>query len=320
MHPPVRPSSDLPPAWLPPRLLQLSWAGSALMLALAAWLLHRYLGALDWREVHAAIVHLPPTRLTGACAATALSLAMLATFDILAARSVAPRRASARLAGFAGAAAHALSNTLGFHALTGGAVRYRIYGTAGIGAGDVARIAGLASLGVGLGYMVLGAAAFSLQPSVLGAWGRVTGIGLTLLLLGLLAWLARRPRQLRLRRWTLVLPGADTAAWQMLIGGIEMSAAIGAMYVLLPPAIAPSFADFVPLYLAAVLAGIVSHAPGGLGVFEAILLAAFPASTRADVLAALLCYRVIYNLAPFLLGVGALAVFEAHRKTQIGAT
>jgi uncharacterized membrane protein YbhN (UPF0104 family) len=317
MHTSVPPPSVAPTAWLSPRRLRgLSWLGSALMLALAAWLLRRYLGALSWTDVSAALARLPPMRLAAAVGATALSFAMLAAFDVLAAAIVVPR-ASVRLAAFAGAAAHALSSALGFHALTGGAVRYRIYGTAGIGAGDVARIVSLASLGVGLGYIVLGAAAFSLQPSVLGAWGRMTGAALALTLVGLLAWLARRPRQLRVRGWTLALPRATVAAWQMLIGGVEMSAAIGAMYVLLPAAIVPSFADFVPLYLAAVLAGIVSHAPGGLGVFEAIVLAAFPASARAEVLAALLCYRAIYNLVPLLLALGALAVFEARRKLRM---
>jgi uncharacterized membrane protein YbhN (UPF0104 family) len=98
----------------------------------------------------------------------------------------------------------------------------------------------------------------------------------------------------------------------MLIGGVEMSAAIGAMYLLLPPEIAPAFADFVPVYLAALLAGIVSHAPGGLGVFEAILLGAFPAEARADVLAGLLCYRLVYNLLPFAVAALALAVFETR--------
>ena len=100
----------------------------------------------------------------------------------------------------------------------------------------------------------------------------------------------------------------------MLIGGIEMSAAIGALYLVLPPAIAPSVADFAPIYLTALLAGVISHAPGGLGVFEAILLAAFPAQARADVLAGLLCYRLVYNLLPFSVATLAWGMFEARRR------
>ena len=294
-------------------LRALSWLASALLLALAAWLLHRYLGAMRWRDVAAALTQLPRTHVAGAVAATAISFAMLAAFDVQAARRVAPSRASTGLAAFAGFAAHALSNTLGFHAVTGGAVRYRIYTTACLGAGDIARVVGLASLGVGLGYAVLGAAGFLMEPAIAAGWGRIAGVVIVLLLAGFVLWLAR-PRSLRVGRWAIALPGSGAALLQMLVGGVEMSAAIGAMYLLLPAEIAPSFADFVPVYLAALLAGIVSHAPGGLGVFEAILLGAFPAQARADVLAGLLCYRLVYNLLPFALAALALAVFESRRR------
>jgi len=294
----------------------LSWLLSAALLALAAWLLHRYLGAMRWRDVTAALVQLPRAHVAGAVAATATSFAMLAAFDVLAARSVAPARARPGLSAFAGFAAHALANTLGFHAFIGSAVRYRIYGAAALGAGDIARIVGLASLGVGLGYAVLGAAGLLMEPAIVAGWGRVAGIVIVMLLAGLLAWLAQ-PRRLRLGRWAVALPRSGSAALQMLIGGVEMSAAIGAMYLLLPPEIAPAFADFVPVYLAALLAGIVSHAPGGLGVFEAILLGAFPAEARADVLAGLVCYRLVYNLLPFAVAAVALGGFEARRRRTV---
>lgn len=321
MLPEPLPSARGPlPRWLSSRLLRAaSWVGSVLMLALAIALLHRYLSAVAWQDVSAALTGLPSARILGALGATALSLTMLASFDVLAAHSVARSRVSTGLAAFAGATAHALSSTLGFHALTGGAVRYHVYASAGLGAGDIARIISLASIGVGLGYAVLGASSLSLGPALLGAGGRIAGFALIATLAGLLLWLARRPRRLHLHHWTLALPGARLTAAQMVIGGIEMSAAIGVMYLLLPAAVAPPFVDFVPLYLAAVLAGIVSHAPGGLGIFEAILLSGFSATARADVLAALLCYRLIYNLLPFTLAAAALATFEARRKLQASA-
>jgi len=301
--------SSRTPRWL----RAVSWIVSALLLALAAWLLHRYLGAMRWRDVATALRQLPGAHVAGALGATSISFTMLAAFDVLAARRVAPARASLGLAAFAGFAAHALSNTLGFHAVTGGAVRYRIYATAGLGAGDIARVVGLASLGVGLGYAVLGAAGLLMEPAIAAGWGRIAGVVILLLLAGLVLWLAR-PRSVRIGRWSMALPGPGATLLQMLVGGVEMSAAIGAMYLLLPPEAAPPFADFVPIYLAALLAGIVSHAPGGLGVFEAILLGAFPAQARADVLAGLLSYRVIYNLLPFAVAGLSLAVFEARQR------
>jgi phosphatidylglycerol lysyltransferase len=288
----------------------LSWAGSLAMFALAIWLLHRYLTRLNWHDVATAWSRLPLRRVAYSVIAAAISFTMLAMFDVLAARTVVGKRISSGLAAFAGAVTQGISNTLGFHAITGVALRYRIYAAAGLGTGDIARIVGLAGLGVGLGFVVVIAGALCWQPAITQGWGRLPGVVLLALLLALLIWLARRPSTLRLWRWNLVLPSAGTAAAQMLIGGIEMLAAISAFYVLLPATVAPPFVDFLPIYVGAVLAGIVSHSPGGLGVFETIMLASFPAEARPELLAAMMCYRLIYSLLPFVLASLALGGFE----------
>jgi len=287
----------------------LSWLGSLAAFGLALWLLHRYVTHLAWRDVATAWSQLPGWRIAGSAGAALLSLTMLATFDVLAARTVVRERIPAKLAAFAGAVTQGISNTLGFHAITGTALRYRIYATAGLGASDIARIVALAGFGVGLGFTVVITGALCWQPAITQGWGRWPGAALLLLLVALVVWLMR-PRTLALGRWTLALPSARIAAAQMLVGGVEMLAALGALYVLLPAASAPPFVDFLPIYVAAVLAGIVSHAPGGLGVFETIMLASFPPAARADLLAAILCYRLTYTALPFVLASAALAVFE----------
>jgi uncharacterized membrane protein YbhN (UPF0104 family) len=294
----------------------LSWIGCLAIVGAAVWILHRYLSQIAWRDVMAAWSQLPGHRIAYSVAATAVSFAMLAMFDVLAARTVVRDRVSIGLAAFAGAVTQGISNTLGFHAITGTALRYRIYATAGVGAGDIARIVGLAGLGVGLGFAVVITGALCWQPAITHGWGRLPGIVLCVLLAALLVWLARRPRTFKLGRWTLAFPSAGIAATQMLIGGVEMLAAITALYVLLPASVAPPFVDFLPIYVGAVLAGIVSHSPGGLGVFETIMLAAFPAEARADLLVAMVCYRVIYSLLPFVLASAALAVFELLQRRR----
>ena len=301
--------------WLRP----LSWLASLAMFALAAWLLQGYLTHLAWSDVAAAWSQLPGQRIAYSVMAMTISFTMLAMFDVLAARTAVRDRVSVRLAAFAGAVTQGISNTLGFHALTGTALRYRISASAGLGAGDVARVVGLAGLGVGLGFVVVIAGALCWQPAITHGWGRLPGILLVLLLAILLLWLSRRPRTLALGRWTLTFPSAGIAATQMLIGAVEMLAAISALYVLLPAGSAPPFVDFLPVYVGAVLAGIVSHSPGGLGVFETIMLASFPAEARADLLAAMLCYRLTYSLLPFALASIALGGFEwwqRHRRNM----
>jgi len=286
------------------------------IVGVAVWILHRYLSRIAWRDVAAAWSQLPARRIAYSIAATTISFAMLALFDVLAAYTVVRDRVSAWLAAFAGAVTQGISNTLGFHAITGTALRYRIYATAGLGAGDIARIVGLAGLGVGLGFAVVITGALCWQPAITHGWGRLPGIALAVLLAALLVWLARHPRTLRVWRWTLAFPSAGIAAAQMLIGGVEMLAAISALYVLLPASMAPPFVDFLPIYVGAVLAGIVSHSPGGLGVFETIMLAAFPAEARADLLVAMVCYRVTYSLLPFVLASAALAAFEIRQRRR----
>jgi uncharacterized membrane protein YbhN (UPF0104 family) len=293
---------------------RLSLAAALIMLGVAAWLMHRYLLQIRWRDFAAAWARLPASHIAGSLLAAGVSFAMLALFEMQAARLTVPGRLSMRRAAFGGAVANALANTLGFHAITASAVRYRVYGAAGLGAGDTARIVGVAGLGVGLGFAVVITGALCWEPAITHGWGRWPGLALLAALAVLLAWLGRRPRSLRLFGWTLVFPDARNAALQMLIGAVEMTAAIAALYILLPPSIAPPFVDFLPIYVGAVLAGLISHAPGGLGVFESIVLASFTQAQRPDLLAAMLCYRLTYSLLPFVLGSLALAAHEAHRR------
>ena len=92
------------------------------------------------------------------------------------------------------------------------------------------------------------------------------------------------------------------------IASVEMLAAVAALYVLLPADLAPAPAQFILLMVGATVLGIASHAPGGVGVFEAGVMAALPHGRAADVLVALLVFRAIYNLLPFALAMGALGV------------
>jgi uncharacterized membrane protein YbhN (UPF0104 family) len=309
--PPTR--SRAPQRWL----RHLAWLVSLGLLGVMTWLLHRYLSVIAWSDVARAWSQLSAPRILASLGASAISLGMLALFDVIAARAVVGRRVTMRLAAFAGAVTQAVSNTLGFHAITGGAVRYRIYIAAGVEAGDIARIVALAGLGVAMGFAISVTAALCWQPSIAHGWGRGPGIAMALALLGMLGWLARRPRRLRVWQWNLIFPSAGTAAVQMLVGALEMAGAIGALYVLLPTQIAPPFIDFLPIYVGAVVTGIISHTPGGIGVFEAIMLAAFPAPARADLLAAMMCYRLTYNLLPFMLGTLALGAFELYVRRGV---
>jgi phosphatidylglycerol lysyltransferase len=99
---------------------------------------------------------------------------------------------------------------------------------------------------------------------------------------------------------------------QLVITALDVVAAATVLYLLLPEA--PPFGAFVLIYLLALAAGVLSHVPGGVGVFEAILLAAFADTLGAAPLAAaLLLYRLIYVVLPMLVACVLLLANEARR-------
>lgn len=289
---------------------------AAVVLGGAATVLWSHLATIRWHDLGDALGSLAGWRLALAMVSAGASLSALACFDVFAAATAAPGRLPFSTAFFTGAVSQAISNTLGFHALTGGALRYRAYRHAGLGRGDIARLVSLVGSGVGLGFATILMLALWLEPAIARGHGRALALVLTALLLSLLGWLGRRPQRLAFRHWAVPLPNARSAALQMLVGAVEMTTAVLALYILMPAASFRGFVDFVPLYVGAVLLGVASHAPGGLGVFEATILSAVPEPDRHAVLAALLGYRAIYGLIPFLLASAALGIVEGRRKAQ----
>ena len=108
----------------------------------------------------------------------------------------------------------------------------------------------------------------------------------------------------------LTLPGVRLTMAQLVVGALDLSAAAAALYVLLPVPGAPSLLMVIVIYAVAMIAGALSHAPGGIGVFEAVVLLMMPRAAPGAVLAALLLFRLFYTLVPFLLGLLVLARAE----------
>ena len=94
---------------------------------------------------------------------------------------------------------------------------------------------------------------------------------------------------------------------QIIIGAVDLAFAGGALYLLLPDVGAPGLLTFLTIYAVAMVTGALSHSPGGLGVFEGVILLLMPEAPKAGVLAALVIFRLIYTYLPFLLGIAVIA-------------
>lgn len=214
-----------------------------------------------------------------------------------------------------GVSSMAVSNLLGFSWLTGGAVRYRVYAAFGVDIGAVARLIATSWLAFILALLVLLGGLFVLHPAGLSAVitlpaGSEATVGLLILAVvaAVCVWTWRTPRTLTLGRFSAQLPVARLTLILMGIALIDMVATALTLYVLLPSDLAQNFVLFFVIFLGALGLGLVSHAPGGLGVFEAAMIAGLGGTGRSDLLVALMVYRVIYTVLPFMMAVIGLAI------------
>jgi phosphatidylglycerol lysyltransferase len=112
--------------------------------------------------------------------------------------------------------------------------------------------------------------------------------------------------------WRLALPTRGQAAAQVAVASLDLAAASGALYLLVPHAGMALYPVFFLAYTLAIIVALVSHVPGGVGIFEAVILAALPDVDRGALMAALLAYRVIYYLLPLMLGVLLIVLHEGR--------
>jgi hypothetical protein len=82
------------------------------------------------------------------------------------------------------------------------------------------------------------------------------------------------------------------------------------MYMLTPDEPNLGFVTVAVIFVAATLLGFASHAPGGLGVFDAAMMVALWQFDKEDLLAGLLLFRLLYYIVPFVLSLGVLGIRE----------
>lgn len=290
----------------------------AIVGVIAVIVLHKLASHIRLEDVKADVAAARPTVLLAALACTVMSFVGIATYDFLGMRTVAPKRLPALVPMVTGAAGYAISGLLGVSYLTGTAVRYRVYSAFGLDLVTITAIVAIAWSGF-VSALVLGfGLLLALHPTGLSAVINFspafeTAIGSALLTCWgvYLVWLSLGKRRLKSGGKTVDLPRPVQAVGLTLAGLLDVSGAGLTLYILMPADLVPSLPVFATVFIAAIGLGILSHAPGGLGAFEATIIAGFGATGRSDVLAALLLYRLIYTVLPFAVATLGLAISAA---------
>lgn len=281
------------------------------------------LRAVSWHELTRDVLDTPFPRLVVALGLTTLNYLVLTGYDLLAFAYIGKVLPRARIA-VTSFLAYAISNNVGFAMLSGASVRYRFYTRWGVTADELSRIVFSYSVTFWLGLLALGGLSFVVNPIPsardLPGHQAVSGVG-WLLMAAVAAYLvatAVRRGPLRLGHFVLPLPRLQLALGQLLISSLDWALAGAVLYVLLP-ASGLSFLTFLGSFLVAILLGMVSHVPGGVGVFEGLMVLLLkPFLASGQILPALVVYRAVYYLLPLALGLAGLIVDEVRqRRTDV---
>ena len=289
----------------------LPWLGpltALLVFGAVAYILHGEIARLHFNRVFADLQAIPRAHVLAALGLTAASYCVISLYDVLALRYLRKRLRYARIL-FTSFIASAFGHTLGFSAFTGGAIRFRLYASAGITAVEVATIAAFVSLGIAIGLSTLAGISLFLSPAQAAAVLHL-GHGLTFLVGALLLaavaayalWSSLSRGVIEIRGWALRAPGPAIGLPQVALGVIDLSLAGSVLWRLLPEGSHIAFIPFIGAYAIAIIAGIVSHVPGGIGVFETLMLLLLRGVPPEALLGSLLAYRAVYYLVPLLFG------------------
>lgn len=236
---------------------------------------------------------------------TALSFFALIGYDLNALAYIGKKLPTTPVA-MTAFSAYAVGNTAGFGALSGGAIRFRGYSRLGMSPDDIGRVIAFVTLAFGLGLLAVTALASLVTAPRIGeivgisqGWVRVIAVITIVAMAGLMiaGW---DGREVSLGKLKLRLPDTRTSSQQFLITALDIAASASVLYVLLPQT-EIGWPSFLAIYATAVGAGVLSHVPAGLGVFETIIVAALGNTVDIDqVLGSLVLYRVIYHVLPLL--------------------
>ena len=293
---------------------------SVAIAGMAIFALTRALRHVDFDEVLSVVRDTHPGLILLALMFVVASYGSLTLYDLLALRTIGRRDVPYRIAALASFTSYPIAHGIGAVALISPIIRYRIYSYNGLGAADVANICFLTGLTFWLGNLTALGLSLLYDPGAISLFDtlpqRLNQALASALLVGIavfLAWSWRSPRRIGTRRWPVRLPTGPMVLVQIAIGLLDLGAAALAMYVLIPSAMNIDIFRMITVFIAATLLGFASHAPAGLGVFDAAILLGLGGDNEEPLIAALLMFRFLYHFLPFVTALGLFGGVEVWR-------
>ena len=292
-----------------------------ILLLVAIVVVRRLLIEYTYDEVIGDIQVIPKFNLFIAFILSCLNYVVLTFYDYLGTRYVKAKIPIKRVA-LASFIAYAFSQNLGASILSGGAVRYRFYQKEGLSGTSIAKIIGFTAFHFWLGLFFLGGVLSILLPESFSEVFHVSEfvcrlIGAGILFPSLLYLFFLYFPNLLERKYRRLLPKKELGLSGLLVCVSDWFLAACVFYMTLSGEHEITLLRTIAAFIGAQVAGVLSHVPGGLGVFEAtVAFLLSPHHDNSELISSLIVFRLIYYFIPFVVSVLLLISFELASQTK----
>ncbi|HXY36384.1 MAG TPA: lysylphosphatidylglycerol synthase domain-containing protein [Planctomycetaceae bacterium] len=295
------------------------------IVVIAGVVLYRELRQHSFEDYRRALVQIHPWRMCACVALMMINYCVLIGYDWIAVKSTGHPLPFRRIA-FASFVGFAMSYNFG-SLLGGGSVRYRFYSVWGLKPVEIAQLVMILAITFWFGVFGLAGVVFLLRPMDIApqvdlpiadtkalAWTLIGFAAAYLLVSAVWANLWKKPLRFWGREWRF--PGFWMSLAQLSVAALDYFVAAACFWLLFPGHLHIAYSEILGLYLLANVAGVLTHAPGGAGVFEAVMVKMAPTAQQPAFTAACVLFRVLYNWLPLLVAVPLYVLFERRLRRQ----
>ena len=293
---------------------------SLLLFIAVVWILKQELGSYNFTDITTDIARISQRNIYLAIVLTFLGYFIISLYDKIA---LAYLKYSLPVQKILTTAfiSYAVCNTTGFALLIGGGIRYYFYGNYRVPRKVITQIIAFSNLNFWLGLLAVGGLTFIFDPLNIPElvhlrFATVRPIGLIfLVIVSVYLYYSWQRKSFKIKGQTFIIPSLSISLSQILISALDWAIASAVLYILLPSHTNLPYWSFFGIYLLGITAGIISNIPGGLGVFETIILYLLPTQvTASEALGSLLAYRGIYFLLPLFVALAWWVIYEIQKR------
>ena len=289
------------------------------LFALSIKIITTELKAYSLQSIVQYLATIPRTHKLGTLLLTGLGYLTMTGYDLLGFRYIGERLAPVKIM-LTAFISYAVGNTIGFTAFSGTAIRYRFYGTWGISKLKIAQLTIFTHLTFWVGLFGVSGVVFLIDPLSLPKildlpFQSAHPIGIIFLIFVSIYFTVSVfwKHSLKIGSESIKFPSPKISLASISLAALDWGLASGVLYLLLPINKGLSFPGFFGIYILALTAGLISTVPGGLGVFETVVLLLIPSAiSSSEALSALIAYRVVYYFLPLSVALLLLIIQEVR--------